>query len=88
MRPVRPLPNKNDGGMLFGIATAHSEKTAFENALFKEFLEQRLVWVPFHFLPGDKGDTLERKLVCQMDSPIAREMVANNLQHALGDRIA
>ncbi|HAS89705.1 MAG TPA: hypothetical protein DCS48_10440 [Desulfovibrio sp.] len=39
--------------------------------------DQRVVWVPFHFLPGGAGYTFEEKIVCQMDSGIAREMCAN-----------
>lgn len=42
--------------------------------------DSRLVWVPFHFLPGNKGATYLEKLVCQKDSHIANEM----LEHHLG----
>lgn len=54
--------------------------------------ENRVVWVPFHFLPGGEGVTLEDKAVCKPDSPIARDMVrraiesrdAENALHRLG----
>lgn len=54
--------------------------------------QNRLVWVPFHFLPGGQGDTLEEKSVCRPDSPIAQQMVkqtigarhAGNALHRLG----
>lgn len=47
-------------------------------------IENRHVWVPFHFLPGNGGmgpgtdpeGTFITKLVCTHDSPIARDMVA------------
>ncbi len=54
-------------------------------------LENLLVWMPFHFLPGnggaDPGDDPEgsfiHKLVCLHDSPVAREMLAAaNMDHA------
>ncbi len=51
-------------------------------------LEDLMVWMPFHFLPGnggaDPGDNPEgtfiHKLVARSDSPVAREMVHAALQ--------
>ena len=63
-----------DGGLLYGIATAHHPKQAIENYLHNRE-EQRRVWVPFHFIPGGKGETLEEKLLCVKDSIIAQEMI-------------
>lgn len=37
----------------------------------------RTVWVPFHFLPGGQGETIQAKAVCRPDSAIAREMMAS-----------
>jgi hypothetical protein len=37
--------------------------------------KDRLVWAPFHFLPGNQGDTFEKRVVCRPDSAVAREMV-------------
>ena len=45
--------------------------------------ENHVVWLPFHFLPGNGGlpagsdpqGTFINKIVCQPDSPVAREMV-------------
>ena len=34
------------------------------------------VWAPFHFLPGNRGDELDDRVVCRPDSPVARRMVA------------
>ncbi len=48
-----------------------------------DHIDQLNIWVPFHFLPGGKGKTLTQKLVCQTDSEIAREMIANHLKKAV-----
>lgn len=44
-------------------------------------LDQRKVWVPFHFLPGNEGDTYEKKLLCRKNSSIAQELVEHNLNY-------
>lgn len=41
--------------------------------------DQRLVWLPFHFLPGGEGTELTQKLVCVRNSENAREMVKHHL---------
>jgi len=41
--------------------------------------DQRQVWVPFHFLPGNEGHEFTAKLVCRKDSLIAQQMCANHL---------
>lgn len=41
--------------------------------------DQRRTWIPFHFLPGNQGGSLDERLLCAMDSPIARAV----LDHAL-----
>ena len=46
--------------------------------------DQRLVWIPFHFIPGNQGNTYSERLVCRQDSKIAREMVLHHV--ALSDR--
>ncbi len=46
--------------------------------------DQRQVWVPFHFLPGNIGDSYTERLKCRMDSEIAQEMRDHHL--ALADR--
>ena len=67
-----------DGGRLDFIPTAHH--TADYKNLKPD--DQRLVWLPFHFIPGGEGETMSEKLVCQKDSQIAREMVEHNLSYA------
>lgn len=55
--------------------------------------DNRLVWAPFHFLPGNQGETFEERVVCRKDSDVAREMVRgflaadrnkDNALHGLG----
>ncbi|MBA3008123.1 MAG: hypothetical protein KJ900_04025 [Proteobacteria bacterium] len=61
------------------ISSAH-EMLDLRNA---DELANHLVWIPFHFLPGNDGlgegqnpiGTFIDKLVCKPDSPIARQMV-------------
>lgn len=70
------------------FASAH-KMFDYKNALNAE---NRVVWAPFHFLPGGQGNTLEEKSICRPDSDIARAMVkraiegrsANNGLHRLG----
>ena len=37
------------------------------------------------FFPAGKGDSLSEKLVCQKDSELAQEMVANHIRHAVAN---
>jgi len=71
-----------DGGMLQTIATAHTDADAAKNAAV-DHVEQRKVWVPFHFFPGNEGETLSEKLVCVKDGKLAREMVQNHIRQAV-----
>lgn len=71
-----------DGGMFETTATAHTNVQAISNAV-ADHEEQRKVWVPFHFFPGGKGETLSEKLKCVKDSEMAREMVKNHIRHAV-----
>lgn len=72
----------DDGGMLQAIATAHTNAQAIRNAK-RDLTEQRNVWVPFHFYPGNVGETLSEKLQCQKDGQLARIMVNNHIEHAV-----
>ena len=71
-----------DGGMFQTTATAHTNSEAIRNAA-ADHTEQRQVWVPFHFFPGNKGKTLSEKLACVKDSELAQEMVNNHIRHAV-----
>lgn len=41
--------------------------------------DQRKVWVPFHFLPGNEGGEFTERLICRKDSQIAQEMCDHHL---------
>ena len=59
-----------------------AEPTAHHPTQFKQNVDpadQKRTWVPFHFIPGNEGSTLDEKLLCRTDSEIARAMVANTL---------
>ena len=71
-----------DGGLLYGIASAHHDKQCILNSQIDPE-EQRRVWVPFHFLPGGAGELLEERLICVKDSDIAREMVSHHIAKAI-----
>lgn len=70
-----------DGGLIYGIATAHSNGQVAKNRLVNQ-KEQKQVWTPFHFLPGGEGETLTQKLQCKKDSIIAQEMTKNHMAFA------
>ena len=44
--------------------------------------DQRQVWVPFHFLPGNQGESYTERLKCRCDSDIVRELVRDHLELA------
>lgn len=69
-----------DGGLLYGIATAHTNSQVVKNRLVNK-VQQRRVWTPFHFLPGGEGETTQQKLICVKDSNIAKQMLKNHIRH-------
>ena len=84
-----------DGGLLYGVATAHHPTQAGTQYLryrIKNFfnkiingnrianLNQRRMWIPFHFYPGNEGDTLSEKLICRKNSFLVNEMFDNHIQ--------
>ena len=71
--------DENDDKSLFrGIATSHS---LFKAGLTSWSLsdKNRQIWIPFHFLPGGKGNSFEEKVICQTDSEIAQQMMDNHV---------
>ena len=72
---VREITDHEDGSRVVAVATAH-HASDIKNI---DHDDQRYIWVPFHFIPGGKGDSFTEKLLCRKDSPIAREMVQNNI---------
>ena len=68
-----------DGGLLYTVATAHHAEQAAVDTMLHETKGQRRMWIPFHFYPGNKGDSLSKKLICQKDSPLVNEMFDNHI---------
>ena len=67
-----------DGARIDTEATAH-HLINFANL---DAHNQRRVWVPFHFLPGNVGETYTERLKCRIDSEIAREMRDHHLTYS------
>ena len=65
-----------DGSKIVSVPTAH-HVVDIRNL---DETSQRYIWSPFHFIPGCQGDSFTEKLVCRMDSPVAREMVTHNIE--------
>lgn len=68
-----------DGGRIDAEATAHHVSDVISN---RDAEDQRQVWVPFHFLPGNRGDTFSQRLICRENSEIAQTMVDHHLSYA------
>ncbi len=67
-----------DGRAILPEMTAHKmidEKNADPD-------DQRKVWLPFHFLPGAEGNTIDEKMICRKDSEIAQKVIENHFAHA------
>ena len=67
-----------DGSRIDQEATAHHPI----NLSNRDDRDQRRVWVPFHFIPGNVGDGYTERLKCRMDSPIVRELRDHHLTYA------
>ena len=59
-----------DGSRIDQEATAH-HPIDLSN---RDDHDQRRVWVPFHFIPGNVGTTYTERLKCRMDSRIVQEL--------------
>lgn len=66
----------DDGSRFYYKATGHHPKDIKANL---EEEDQRHVWVPFHFIPGNEGENFAQRLVCQMDSQVSNDMKEYNL---------
>lgn len=63
------------GAKIIPVVTAHhtaSVKNVDRN-------DQRFIWVPFHFLPGNRGQAFTERLVCRRNSPLVRDMRDHHL---------
>ncbi|NPT58192.1 DUF6765 family protein [Paraburkholderia elongata] len=76
------------GEGVYGIATAHHPLATAERSLSRfarrDEDDCRLVWVPFHFLPGNQGVTFKERVVARQDSQVAQEMMDHFIQSAAG----
>ena len=81
----------DDGGMLYGIATAHHCAQSGKKHLLHKIkevithrkignIDQRRVWVPFHFYPGNQGSTFSEKLICRKNSDLVNKMFDNHIE--------
>lgn len=70
-----------DGVFLHHEPTAHHPIQLAANS---DPAEQRRAWIPFHFLPGNQGKSVEERLVCVAGSAIAQEVLQHALQNAQG----
>lgn len=68
-----------DCGRIDAEASAHHVSDVISN---RDPEDQRQVWVPFHFLPGNKGNSFSERLVCRENSKIAQALVDHHLAHA------
>lgn len=71
---ARNVEDHEDGGKIIAVPTAHH----VTNIRNRSHEDQRYIWVPFHFIPGNEGDTWTERMICRKDSKIAQEMVSNN----------
>lgn len=74
----------DDGARIDSESTAH-HPVNLKNAGNLDPQDQRRVWVPFHFLPGNEGDKYTQRLKCTKNSQIAQEMVSNHLSHCTSE---
>ena len=75
--------NQNkDGGLLYAVATAHHSEQAIADTMLHETKGQRRMWIPFHFYPGNMGDSLSKKLICQKNSSLVNEMFDNHINRS------
>ncbi len=65
-----------DGARLDVDATAHH----FLDVANIDPEDQRHVWVPFHFIPGNEGEEYTEKLICRKNSRVAQELVHHHIQ--------
>ena len=65
------LVSFSDGSSCAASVTAH-HTLSVKNL---DVVDQRFIWVPFHFLPGGTGESIEEKLVCAKNSFIVRMML-------------
>ncbi len=73
-----------DGASISLAPTAHHIDLGAAGALLNP-VDQRQVWVPFHFLPGNQGDEFTERLICRRGSATADAMVSAMIDRAAKD---
>jgi len=76
----------DDHGLLYAINTAQSPRQVIIDNPFRLqeiTIEQRRVWIPFHYLPGGEGTSFSEKLLCIKNGIIAQKMFEHNIETAL-----
>ena len=74
-----------DHGPLYAINTAQGHRQVIIDNPFRIqeiTIEQRRVWIPFHYLPGGEGTTFSEKLLCIKNSKIAQKMLEHSMEVA------
>jgi hypothetical protein len=69
----------SDGSRLAPVVTSHRIIEIIENSNPKD---QPFVWVPFHFFPGNEGDSFTERLICRKDSNLVNEMIDRYIEMA------
>lgn len=68
----RQLPT---GEAVYGIATAHHPLNAGARVLSHIHDDSRLVWLPFHFFPGNSGTTFTERLITRKNSALINQLL-------------
>jgi len=74
-----PLAELAADGNLAPEVTAHHLLDLVANTRPRD---QRFIWLPFHFLPGNEGEQFPERLVCVKGSRLAQDMVDHHLEQA------
>ena len=78
--------NAHDSNLMFDDGSSLAVEATAHHVLDVANIDpqdQRTVWVPFHFLPGNQGESFTERLICRQNSPIAQEMVEHHLRQGL-----
>ncbi|SPD72834.1 putative signal peptide protein [uncultured Desulfobacterium sp.] len=74
----KALDHDKSGAKMIPVETAH-HMADLKNV---DPNDQRYIWVPFHFLPGNQGKSFTERLVCRMDSDLAKAMKDHHMGFA------
>ncbi len=71
------VDDHDDGSKIISVPTAHHAGDLSN----RDEEDQRYIWVPFHFIPGNEGSSFTERLICRKNSAIARQMMLNHIAH-------